>query len=82
MSIEIRKIKHRLRKHFVTRDHGHYFWGDAAAQEHGNVRYPRSYAQWGQRGPGRKISHMDTRSKREMLNAAERSDVIAEKQTA
>lgn len=70
MSIGIRKIEHRDRKHFVVRDHGPVFWGDSEAQKEGNRKYPRYYGNYGNRGPGAKFH--DFRSKREIQNADDR----------
>ena len=69
MNTTIRKVKHKGRRHFMERANGPYAWGiDERISQ--NIKQEPRYGQrksGGRTNPGR-------RTKRELQNAAERSD--------
>lgn len=65
----IRKIKHRDRKHFMYRANGPQGWGIEESISFNRKEEPR----YGQRKSGGR-SNPGRRTKRELLNAAERAD--------
>ena len=67
MSTQIRKIKHNDRKHFMTRACDYHAFGIDPTVSGNRKEEPANGHKTGRSNPGR-------RTKRELLNAAERSD--------